>query len=288
VSATSTDPRATDAGELAAFAGTVLIVAPHMDDEVLACGGLMARLPDKERLHIVFATDGMRSPAPVLPWRDTITPDLGERRREESRAAALLLGVPAGNLHFLRLPEAELPRHRDELARLLRERIRAIDPDHVLIPFRYDRHPDHLAVNHAVTGAKREGAIRATLVEYFVYYRWRLLPGGDVRAYVRPEQLIRLDIARVAARKRAALDCFTTQTTRYYAWQTRPILRPELLDEECVGPELFLRYDPAMPGARVFRSLVPWIRIAHRLEPVLLRWKYRLKSSLLRGLGRHG
>ncbi len=89
----------------------------------------------------------------------------------------------------------------------------------------------------------------------------------------------------MAAQKRAALDCFRTQTTRYYDWQTRPILRPELLDEECVGPEQFLRYDPTLPGARVFSSTALWIRIAHRIEPRLLRWKYLLKSSLLRGLG---
>jgi LmbE family N-acetylglucosaminyl deacetylase len=258
-----------------------------MDDEVLACGGLMTLLPDKTGVHVIFATDGMKSPAPVLPWRDAITPDLGERRRGESRAAAGVLGVPEPNLHFLGLPEAELTAHRGALERGLDERLAAIGADHVLMPFRYDRHPDHLAVNGAVTAAKRRGATRAALWEYFVYYRWRLLPRRDVRAYVRPEWLVPVDIGSVAARKRTALDCFTTQTTRFYAWQTRPILRPELLDEECVGPELFLRTDEAPPGARVFSGLRAWIRVAHRLEPRLLRWKYLLKVTLQRALGRH-
>ena len=273
---------------LARFAGTVLVVAPHMDDEILACGGLVARLPGKERIHFVFATDGMRSPAPVMPWRDAITPDLGERREHESRDAARMLGVPDENLHFLRLPEAELPAHEPELASRLLDRVRAIRPDHILIPFRYDRHLDHLAVNRAIVQAKREGAIHAVLTEFFVYYRWRLLPGGDVRRYVRPEHLIEVDIDEVAALKRAALDCFTTQTTRFYEWQTRPILRPELLDEECVGPEQFARIVEDLPDSELFTGLVPWIRIAHRLEPKLVRWKYLVKSTLTRGMGRNG
>lgn len=273
---------------LARFDGTILIAAPHMDDEVLACGGLVAQLPDKDRIHFVFATDGMRSPAPVMPWRDAITPDLGQRREDESREAARMLGLPDENLHFLRLPEAELPAHESELASRLLERVQAIRPDHILMPFRYDRHLDHLAVHRAIVEAKRAGATQAVLTEYFVYYRWRLLPGGDVRRYVRPEHLIRVDIDDVAAVKRAALGCFTTQTTRYYDWQTRPILRPELLDEECVGPEQFARVAEDLPDRELFTGLVPWIRIAHWLEPKLVKWKYLAKSTLSRAAGRNG
>jgi LmbE family N-acetylglucosaminyl deacetylase len=269
------------------FGGTLLILAPHMDDEILACGGLLARLPQKERIHIVFATDGMKSPAPVLPWRDAITPDLGALRRDESRAAAALLGVPAGNLEFLCLPEADLTRNRLELDRLVRRSIAAISPDHILVPFRYDRHLDHLAVNHAVFEARAAGLTQAEITEYFVYYRWRLLRRRDVRRYVRPELLIAVDLDSAAGRKRAALDCFTTQTTCFYPWQTRPILRPELLDEECAGPELFLRAPWSMRGTQVFTGSAAWIRVAHRLEPHLVRWKYLLKTALTRSLGRH-
>ncbi len=269
------------------FQGTVVVLAPHMDDEVLACGGLLARLPDKDRLHVVYATDGMRSPAPVVPGRDSITPDLGKRRERESERAVGVLGIPAANLTFLRLPEAELRSHRVTLKRRLLEILDALDPDHVLMPFRYDRHPDHLAINHAITTAHRDGLVRARLTEYFVYYRWRLLPRRDIRAYVDPRWLVDVGIEEVAARKREALDCFTTQTTRFYPWQTRPILTPQLLDEECAGPERFLPYDPEVAGPRVFTSMVPWIRVVHRVEPRLQKWKYLVKSTLQRGLGRN-
>ena len=138
-----------------------------------------------------------------------------------------------------------------------------------------------------VTGGSN-GRIRAQVSEYFVYHRWRLLPRRDVRRYIRPEYLLELPIADVAERKRASLDCFETQTTRYYDWQTRPILTPELLDDECARPEFFLRCDPAVRGAAVFSRAATWIRIAHRLEPRLQKWKYLVKANLTNALGRAG
>lgn len=270
---------------IALAGGTVLVVAPHMDDEVLACGGLIARLPDKEHIYVAYATDGTKSPAPVLPWDGRAPDDLGEIRKGESVAALGLLGVPRGNLRFFDLPEARLRTHMPDLARRLRELLSEIRPDHVLVPFRYDRHPDHLAVNRVATAAYRQQGQRGRLLEYFVYYRWRLLPTGDIRDYVQPACLLGVEISSVARQKRAALDCFRSQTTRYFAWQTRPILTPMLLDEECRGPEVFLRYDASSHGDAVFTRAVPWIRIVHGLEPRLQKWKYYAKTALVRTVG---
>ena len=259
-----------------------------MDDEVLACGGTIARLPEPERIHVVYATNGMRSPAPIVPWKDAIEPSLGQERMQESRTALRMLGVPVENARFLQLPEAELRANMPALRRSLLELLEELEPDYIFMPFRYDRHPDHLAVNDVITSAHRQGVCpQAQLLEYFVYYRWRLLPGGDVRRYIRPHNLLGVDIQKVAKRKRKALDSFQSQTTIYYDWQTRPILTPTLLDEECIGPELFLRYDQSAPGAAVFCRAVLWIRIVHRLEPILQRWKYRVGAMLRRGLGRN-
>ena len=166
--------------DLSSLSGTIVIVAPHMDDEALACGGLIALLPNKEKLHIVYATDGMRSPAPIMTG-DEISPDLGKVRMHESVEAMTLLGVPEHNLHFLCLPEAELTKHRSRLGETLLEKLQVVGPQVVFVPFRYDRHPDHLAVNHVVVSAVERGSLQARLIEYFVYYRWRLMPKRDIR-----------------------------------------------------------------------------------------------------------
>jgi hypothetical protein len=107
-----------------------------------------------------------------------------------------------------------------------------------------------------------------------VYYRWRLLPKRDIRKYIQPAYLVQVNIESVAWKKREALACFKSQTTLYYPWQTRPILTPVLLDEECQNPEYFLLPDPAVEGSAVFTGLMLWIKIAHGLEPRLQKWKY--------------
>jgi LmbE family N-acetylglucosaminyl deacetylase len=257
-----------------------------MDDEVLACGGTIARLSHKERIHVIYATDGSRSPAPVLPWLDSVSPNLGLMRLEESRAALKMLGVPDTNLHFLGFPEGRLKKDGERFSQALTELVRQIKPAHLLIPFRYDRHPDHLMVNRVMTAALRRGDYKADLLEYFVYYRSRLLPGGDIRKYIHPDHLIRIDIETVSINKRRALECFKTQTTRLYGWQDRPILSKALLDEECRNSELFLKYNPLFPATRIFTKAHTWIRFAHLIETPLKRRKDKIVALLYRG--KHG
>lgn len=268
--------------DLQLLTGKIVIVAPHMDDEALACGGLIAKLSHKDNIHIIYATDGMKSPAPIIPRRDKISPDLGKIRMQESIEAMKLLGVPEHNLHFLCLPEAQLKKHQSSLRNLLRNEIRTIAPRQIFVPFRYDRHPDHLAVNHAIVSDLLQGDTQPQLIEYFVYYRWRLMPKRDIRRYIRPQFLFKLESGDVAQRKRQALDCFTSQTTIYYPWQTRPILTANLLDEECQNPEFFLISNDSSAGAAVFSGSVLWIHLAHRLEPFLQRWKYLSGAYLKR------
>jgi LmbE family N-acetylglucosaminyl deacetylase len=273
--------------DLQRLLGKIVIVAPHMDDEALACGGLIAKLPHKDGVHIIYATDGMKSPAPIFPGRDKISPNLGESRMQESIEAMKSLGVPEQNLHFLGLPEAQLRKHLSSLRHLLSDKIRAIAPRQIFVPFRYDRHPDHLAVNHAIVSDFQQGNTQPQLIEYFVYYRWRLMSKRDIRRYIRPEYLFKLEIGDVALLKREALACFTSQTTIYYPWQTRPILTSKLLDEECRNPEFYLITDGSPTGAAVFSSSVLWIHLVHRLEPFLQRWKYQIGAYLKRLLQDH-
>jgi LmbE family N-acetylglucosaminyl deacetylase len=268
------------------FAGSGLLLAPHFDDEVLACGGTLALLPQKGRWHVAYATDGRRAPEPIFPWADKITVDLAAVRRDESVAAMTCLGIPAANLHFLDLPEGRLSFWQADLSQALRRLIAELQPDHVMLPFRYDRHRDHLALNRAMMGLVAGGAYAGPLTEYFVYYKSRLLPAGDVRRYIRPELLRTVEIAPVRAQKRRALDCFKSQTTRFFEWQTRPNLTAELLDRVSAEPECFLRYDPARPSSAVFSHGAPWIRLAHWLEPILKRRKDRLVAYGRRGLAR--
>src|SRR5437773_5875662 len=74
----------------------LLVVAPHPDDEVLAAGGLMARiLRQPGTVHVVVATDGEAG------VNRTRAPDLGDARRGETRRALADLGLAPADVEFM-------------------------------------------------------------------------------------------------------------------------------------------------------------------------------------------
>ncbi len=270
-----TDPRE-------AFPGSVVVVAPHMDDEILACGGTLAQLVDKERIHVAFATDGSRSPVPMFPWQGRPAPDLPTIRRDEAVAALDVLGIGRERVEFWDLPDGALARRTRQLRERLVTFIDHVRPDNLFTPFRYDRHPDHVALHHATLWAAHQATPPVAVVEYFVYYRWALIAGGDVRRFLKPGLLIEIDASAVCEWKHEALKRYRSQTTRFYPWQDRPILPPERVDEVCRAPEYFLRYDPGCPGSCVFARSRRWLRLVHAVEPGLKRRKEEIRA-LLRG-----
>jgi LmbE family N-acetylglucosaminyl deacetylase len=258
-------------------AGPILIIAPHMDDESLGCGLLLAGHSRKEMLHLVFATDGSHSPEPTSGAPDAVRCELARTREREAREAMATFGLPAGNARFLGFEDGTLATQCALLRALLVDHIRRTGAAQVLVPFRYDRHPDHLAVSRAVADAHREGAITATVIEYFVYSQWRLLPGGDVRAYLPATDLRACyPTETTAGLKRRALGCHRSQVNCFYEWQSRPILTPELVDRVCSEPEIYLLHDLKRPGRRALARARTWVPVAHRLEPWLKRCKDRL------------
>lgn len=231
------------------LATRLLVLAPHMDDETLACGGTMHLHGHKPDVHCLFATDGAGSPAPLLAWQGRPDAGLAARRRDEAIAATGMLGIPSGNLRFLDLPDGRLASRHAQLAAALVEAVASLRPGFVFAPFRFDVHPDHVALNRTIRDVLRRLPAPPVLLEYFVYHRLRFVRGGDVRRALRPDRLVAVDTAPAAAAKRAALACYVSQTTICYPWQQRPILTEASLRQRCAEPECFLPTDPAAPLA---------------------------------------
>lgn len=114
-----------------------LVVAPHPDDEVLGCGGTIARLADAgAAVHVAIVTRGRTPP---------FDPALVARVRSEAREAHALLGV--AETHFLDLPAAELDTvPHAELNQAIARVVAEVAPDTLLIPFNGDIHLDHQRV----------------------------------------------------------------------------------------------------------------------------------------------
>lgn len=135
--------RGTTAGLLQA-GGALHVIAPHPDDEILGCAGIMrqaARLG--MTVHVWAVTDGEASHPGSQHW----PPErLACTRTQESEHALRLLGVPARR-HRLMIPDGGVQTHAAQLTQRLAE---VLTPgDTVITPWRLDGHPDHEAVARA-------------------------------------------------------------------------------------------------------------------------------------------
>lgn len=244
-----------------------LIVAPHPDDEILGCGGLVASASRPDAIQVLVLTDGALSPPAAAG-----DPSLPAMRREETLRALDALGVSGRYVSFAGLPDGGLSNQAERLDRELYDAATRTSATDVFVPFRFDRHPDHQAAQAAGERLARRAGVR--LWEYFVYPFWRLLPRGDIRAHLRPDTLYALEREdETRAGQRAALDLYRSQTEPWGGGAGRPVLAPEHLDRVCAGPEVFLRHEVVRPGAAVLKGTGAWFRIVRRVEPGLKRAK---------------
>ncbi|MBY0565162.1 MAG: PIG-L family deacetylase [Hyphomonadaceae bacterium] len=190
--------------------GPVLVLAPHPDDEVLGCGGLIAGcVSSSTPVHVVYLTDGRRSHVGSSHWPPA---RLAQERRNEAIKGAGLLGLGPEHLTFLDLPDATLL--FDGAAR--REAADALDAlghqhrfTSVFATWIHDPHPDHVAAALLARDlcTKLSGARRLS------YPIWgRFLP-SRLMLRDRAWRGLRLDVRAQLAAKKAALDAHRTQMT---------------------------------------------------------------------------
>ena len=258
----------------------LLIIAPHMDDEILGCGATMLLHEDKSRIHCIYATDGAQSPAPLLPWTGSINPDITKIRRQEAIDVMAGIGIPRDNLVFLDFPDGTLYRRSRQLKSRLSEEISRIDPAVVLTPFRYDLHSDHVATNRCTRSVLSGDRKQRVLLEYLVYYRWRLIESGDIRTQIPDTSFLTVDTRQVVAEKTAIIHQYRSQTEILSDWQSQPILTAKSIADRCGDAESFLVSDPDEPPSRIFGKARFRVVAAHFLQRLGKRRKDQLAAFL--------
>ena len=256
------------------WAYPVLVVAPHMDDEALGCGGTIARLAEGGSVRVVFVGDGLGS-FPKAVRTGAQAEGLRRRRQSEAVRAAKELGLSEKTLDFLGFEEWVFQSHFMALGAALNQVLLDRQPATVLYPFRYDRHADHLAVHQAVWALTNDSKMRT--LEYFVYHRWQLLPGRDIRRWIREDVLETFEIGSYGRRKRRAIESYESQIRVEPGLRDFPVLSADLIDEECRGSEYFVDSRRVPVGGDLFRGLRWWIPVVHTVEPPLKRVKDLLR-----------
>lgn len=128
---------------------TILVVAPHADDEVLGVGGTIAKhCASGEKVVVAVLTGHGIDPHPLWPKENW------DLIRQECLFAAKILGNV--EVIFFELPAACLdvvPAW--QINKVVVDLISDVNPSTIYIPFAYDLHKDHTAIAYAVNVATR-------------------------------------------------------------------------------------------------------------------------------------
>jgi LmbE family N-acetylglucosaminyl deacetylase len=207
---------------------SALLFAPHPDDEVLGCGGTIARkVASGANVHVVIMTDGRRSHS---KWINE--DEMASIRAREAVAAGFRLGIPPEKLTFLGYQDKRLSLQHEGAVEDVRNILRSKPADELYIPYEHETPADHHATNTIVRRAAGAVLSQATIYEYPIWF-WSQWPFGSVGVYSlrnTPRFLLntmrdnlrlltqfrhRLFIGDVLADKVSALGEYHSQMTRY-------------------------------------------------------------------------
>lgn len=179
--------------------GSVMVLAPHPDDEVFGCAGLMARaLKEGKDVHVAVMSGGGGSHRGCC---DADEQAITANRRRLTVNAAKALGLSADRILFLDFKDGAICEDDTENMDRLKEFVRQVNPDNVFVPHNGEGWADHLAARRIGLALAPE---HAQVWEYCVwmwYYRQKSLDWASARS-------LRMD-KEEHARKLAAIREYT-------------------------------------------------------------------------------
>jgi LmbE family N-acetylglucosaminyl deacetylase len=181
----------------------ILVVAAHPDDEVLGCGGTIAKLTDRgSEVHVVFMSDGVTARAPTQQVLDVAL----SKRQVASERACNILGVKSVSFGVLLDNQMDsIPLLR--IVQIIEAVIAAHEPDMILTHHPGDINVDHRRTHEAVVVACRpqlQNTVKTILCfEIPSSTEWQF--AGSAPPFV-PNWFV--DISATLKRKLAALEAY--------------------------------------------------------------------------------
>lgn len=228
--------------------GNAFIIAPHPDDESLACGGTIALLRENNlSVNVIFITDGSMS----HPSSPTYPPSRLKTLREKEAINALhVLGVEKDSIYFLGLPDSKMERLDPAILQDSSIKLQALlqktKPKTVFLPWRNDPHPDHIATwqlcRHAIKTLHRQDNFQALILEYLVWF-WERKEANDLNIN-QSVKLWRVLINNQLLDKKRAIKAHVSQLGQLIKDDPNAFsLSPEMLKKFYTAEELFLEYN---------------------------------------------
>lgn len=134
----------------------ILVIAAHPDDEIIGCGGTIAKyINEGNEVYVCIVGEGSSG---RFPLSENNTEEIREeikKREEGATNAAKLLGVK--DVKLFNLPNLMLyTTIQAKINKLLEEYIEIVKPDIILTHTNHDRNLDHVAVHDSTMIAGRD------------------------------------------------------------------------------------------------------------------------------------
>lgn len=185
---------------------SVLVIAPHPDDEIIGLGGyLLRQAASGGGIAIVYLSDGEKSLEDIEPQT------VAYQRRRLSLDVHERLGISPGKVWWLRLPDGSIPRKGDVTfdgaVEQVSEIIRKTGPDAVFVTHPMDTWPfDHIAAFEIVSGALEKAACGCAFFAYWVWL-WYSMPATSLFG-LRWRNISRIPLDGLMERKNVLMDAY--------------------------------------------------------------------------------
>ncbi len=189
----------------------VLVIAAHPDDEVLGCGGTMARLAKEgHEVHIAILGEGITSRHDQRAEADAKVVSSLHQRVHEAGAK-----VGAKDVVLFKLPDNRLDTvPLLDLVKLVEEVIQRVQPEVIYTHHAGDLNVDHGLVNRAVLTATRPLSGQSVR-EIYAFE----VPSSTEWAFHQLQPVFRpnvfVDISRTLEAKIAGLVCYDSETREF-------------------------------------------------------------------------
>ena len=147
----------------------ILIIAAHPDDDILGCGGFIAKYKNKVNIRIIFIAEGSSCRFPSLVENSNAIQETIKKRNGYAKDALKILGV--NNIFFYNLPCGRLDSIPIiEINKIIENELDSFKPDVVMTHSENDTNNDHRIVYRSSLMATRPGAFKnlKTVMSYEV------------------------------------------------------------------------------------------------------------------------
>jgi len=190
---------------------TLVVLAPHPDDEIFGFGGALLKLLNGgSQVYIIYLTDGEGSGI----WHDR--EEIRKQRIMLSEKAAEKLGIDNSNIYRLHLPDGNVPHGVQDGFKEAVDNVKLVidlvKPDAVFATHTLDYWPfDHVACAEIAIGAIQLSEHKPQLWYYWVWAWYNIRPWKlSVRSLKR---LKKVDITDTAERKHKLMEIYLNAMT---------------------------------------------------------------------------